>query len=36
MTPGLLRRGILQKHFAQLSIKVGELLKGKNLLKKEM
>jgi len=36
MTPGLLKRGILQKHFAQLSITVGELLKGKNLLKKEM
>ena len=36
MTPGLLKRGILQKHFAQLSIKVGELLQGKNALKKEM
>jgi hypothetical protein len=36
MLPGLHRRGILQKHFSQLSIKFGELLKGQNILKKEM
>jgi hypothetical protein len=36
MLPGLHRRGILQKHFLQLSIKFGELLKGQNILKKEM
>jgi hypothetical protein len=36
MLPGLHRRGILQKHFSQLSIKLGELLKGQNILKKEM
>ena len=35
MMPGLLRRGILQTHFSQLSIKVGELIKGKEALKKE-
>lgn len=36
MLPGLHRRGILQKHCSQLSIKFGELLKGQNILKKEM
>jgi len=36
MLPGLHRRGILQKHFSQLSIKFGELLKGQNILKKDM
>lgn len=36
MLPGLLRRGIIQKHFSQLSIKVGEMLKGKDASKKEM
>lgn len=36
MLPGLHRRGLLQKHFSQLSIKFGELLKGQNILKKEM
>jgi len=36
MLPGLMKRGILQQHISQLSIKVGELLKGKNGLKKEM
>jgi len=35
MMPGLLKRGILQTHFSQLSIKVGELIKGKEALKKE-
>jgi len=36
MMPGLLRRGIVQKHFSQLTIKFGELLKGKDGSKKEM
>lgn len=36
MLPGLHRRGILQKQFSQLSIKFGELLKGQNILKKDM
>ena len=36
MMPGLLRRGIIQTHFSQLSIKVGELIKGKEAIKKEM
>ena len=36
MIPGLLRRGIIQTHFSQLSIRVGELIKGKDALKKEM
>jgi len=36
MLPGLLRRGIIQKHFSQLSIKVGEMIKGKDASKKEM
>lgn len=36
MLPGLLRRGILQRHFSQLSIKFGEMIKGKDASKKEM
>ena len=36
MLPGLMRRGILQKHLSQISIKFGELIKGKDGLKKEM
>jgi len=35
MTPGLMRRGIIQTQFSQISIKIGELLKGKEALKKE-
>jgi len=34
MLPGLIRRGILEKHFAQISLKVNELVKGKDALKK--
>lgn len=35
MTPGLMRKGIIQTQFSQISIKIGELLKGKEALKKE-
>jgi len=35
MTPGLMRRGIIQTQFSQISIKIGELLKEKEALKKE-
>jgi len=35
MLPGLLRRGILQRAFSQLTIKFGEMIKGKDALKKE-
>jgi len=34
MLPGLIRRGILEKHFAQVGLKFNELLKGKESLKK--
>ena len=34
MLPGLHRRGILQKHCSQITLKVAELMKGKEALKK--
>jgi len=34
MLPGLHRRGLLQKHFSQVSLKVAEMIKGKEALKK--